>query len=144
MLIFRFFNGTEFFSNQVSACLMRRKRVLLIVAFWVRGTMDVLTKSLFVSVNNNPNVEKSPAIGGMMMCLMDIFSASSVACRGPAPPNAIRMKSRGSCPRATEIRRRMRSMLALATDSMPQAAFFRGIFKGLQICRLIASSECSG
>ncbi len=57
-----------------------------------------------------------------MTWLISSSSAMSVACIGPAPPNAINAKSRGSKPRAIEISLIALTIRATAIRMMPSAA----------------------
>src|SRR5699024_10714980 len=59
---------------------------------------------------------------GTMTVGMSSSFATSAPCNAPAPPKAMRAKSRGSRPRRIETRRTASAMLALATLMMESAA----------------------
>ena len=52
---------------------------------------------------------------------MPSSSARAAACIGPAPPNGIRAKRRGSTPRSTVTTRSARTISWLATRTIPSA-----------------------
>ena len=69
-----------------------------------------------------PRAVKTPGIMGNITLVISRLRARSQACTGPLPPNAARVKSRGSIPRSTLTARMARAMLALATSRTPNAA----------------------
>ena len=79
------------------------------------GISRVSTRSAVRSDVMRPMAEATPAARGMTTWPMPKVSASSTAWRGPAPPKATRVKSRGSIPRCTVTTLMAAAMLALAT-----------------------------
>ena len=86
------------------------------------GMRRVRTRSAVRSDVIRPIAEATPAARGITTVLMPKVSASSTAWRGPAPPKATRVKSRGSIPRCTVTTLMAAAMLALATLWMACAA----------------------
>ena len=70
----------------------------------------------------SPCAQTMPGTSGTRTVRIPRASATSRAWSGPAPPNATRVKSRGSCPRSTEMVRIVRTMLATTTPITPCAA----------------------
>ena len=78
--------------------------------------------SCSVCAASSPVAESTPGCCGTMIVDMLRSLASAVACKGPAPPRAIKAKSRGSRPRRTETRRMPSEIWVLSTRWMPSAA----------------------
>ena len=76
-----------------------------------------------------PQAEKTPDRLGITTFLMPSSLARAQACMPPPPPKAIRVKSRGSWPRLTEISLMALTMLLLAMRTMPRAASCRLVLR---------------
>ena len=67
-----------------------------------------------------PTAAVMPGATGTITSFAETASASATPCSGPAPPNGMIEKSRGSMPRATEFERMASAMLLLMTLMMPE------------------------
>ena len=74
------------------------------------------------SVTRSPIAAVMPGCAGEITSLACIISARATACNGPAPPNPIREKFRGSTPFATEFELMASAILLLIIFRMPIAA----------------------
>ena len=86
-----------------------------------RSWLIVRTKSWRTSATRQPSAEVIPGRAGTSTFGMASSRASATAWRGPAPPNANRTKSRGSCPRWSDTSRMAPAILSLATRTMAAA-----------------------
>ena len=71
---------------------------------------------------SSPSAESTPLARGQRIRSIPSSSAIAAACIGPAPPNGISAKPRGSTPRSTVTTRSARTISWLATRTMPSAA----------------------
>ena len=97
-----------------------------------------------------------PGLGGINTFFIPRSFATSIACNGPAPPNAKRENFEGSCPRSTDIALIAFTITEEATCTIPSAVSSLLILnfsaklsiassaRSLRIVILPSSSEVSG
>ena len=86
------------------------------------GRFTVMPKSWRTSASTQPSAEVMPGYIGTRIFGTPSSRASTLACSGPAPPNAKIAKSRGSKPFSTETKRIASAIDALATARIAAAA----------------------
>ena len=100
------------------------------------GASSGRMNSCTASAASMPAAENTPDTGLISTRAMPRSRATSTACSGPPPPNAISARSRGSLPRSTVTARIARAMLTLATWRMPCAASSTASLSGRATCAL--------